>query len=64
MKEREKYSYLGDGVYAFWDGYHIVLRTGHHEENRCDNQIFLEPSVLTNLNLFAGKFNQKGVVNE
>lgn len=36
--------YLGDGVYATCDGYHIWLKT---QEGHC---IALEPSVLARLN--------------
>lgn len=35
--------YLGDGVYASYDGYHIWLRTGSHENP--EGQIALDPSV-------------------
>jgi len=48
----DNYAYLGDGVYAYFDGYGIVLRTGHHEETLCENQVYLEPEVLLSLNLF------------
>lgn len=58
-EEREKYSYLGDGVYAYFDGYAIWLRTGHHEESQCDNQICLEPDVLHSLNLFNQRVWEK-----
>lgn len=41
--------YLGDAVYASFDGYQIKLRTGDG-----NNQvIYLEPSVYTALQLFA-----------
>ncbi len=42
--------YLGDSVYAAFDGYHIVLTTenGYHDDPR--NKIALEPSVLRALN--------------
>ena len=51
-EERKNYCYLGDGVYAYFDGYGIWLRTGHHEEARCDDKIYLEPNVLNSLNKF------------
>lgn len=57
--ERSKYSYIGDGVYAFFDGYGIWLRTGHHDENKCDDKIYLEPDVLDCLNLFNQRMRQK-----
>ena len=40
--EREP-EYLGDGVYASFDGYHVWLRTGSHDNP--DNTIALEPGV-------------------
>ena len=54
MKEEErKYlEYIGDGVYAEFDGYGIWLRTGNHVDELCDNKIYLEPTVLSNLNDF------------
>lgn len=41
--------YLGDGVYATFDGWHIWLRTGSHEEASATNSIALEPSVFAAL---------------
>lgn len=41
--------YLGDGVYASFDGYHIWLTTGSHDMDRSDNKIALEPSVFAAL---------------
>jgi hypothetical protein len=38
-------TYLGDAVYASFDGYHIWLRTGDGRDQR----IALEPSVYANL---------------
>ena len=39
----ENQTYLGDGVYAEFDGYGIVLKANHHE-NPTD-RIYLEPAV-------------------
>ena len=36
--------YLGDGVYASFDGYHIWLVTGSHDKP--DNRVALEPFVF------------------
>lgn len=41
--------YLGDGVYASFDGYHIWLAANHHE-NRV---VALEPAVLAQLIEYA-----------
>ena len=43
MDEHE--TYLGDGVYASFDGYQIWLAVNHHE----NNVVALEPSVLDRL---------------
>jgi hypothetical protein len=48
MPEREQ-EYLGDGVYASWDGYVIWLRTGAHEGAYVTNTIALEPGVFAAL---------------
>ena len=46
---QEHQSYLGDGVYASFDGYHIWLAVNHHE-----NQVVaLEPQVLNALVEYA-----------
>lgn len=45
--------YLGDGVYAEYDGYGIWLKTGDHREAFCDNKIYLEDMVLASLNNFV-----------
>lgn len=42
--------YLGDGVYAKWDGYGIELRANDIEVGP---MIYLEPEVLDNLNMFV-----------
>lgn len=41
-----QHEYLGDGVYASFDGYHVWLRTGSHD---AEPAIALEPDVLTAL---------------
>jgi hypothetical protein len=38
--------YLGDAVYACWDGYGIELKLNSHE-NKC--AVYLEPEVMQNL---------------
>lgn len=49
--------YLGDAVYASYDGYHIVLTT----ENgiRIANVIYLEPQVFQALIEYANKLKLK-----
>jgi hypothetical protein len=41
--------YLGDGVYAHFDGHHIVLAVNHHE----NEVVFLERAVMAALVRFA-----------
>jgi hypothetical protein len=40
--------YIGDGVYARYDGHGIQIAVNHHE----NEVVYLEPSVLDNLNKF------------
>ena len=42
--------YIGDGVYAVWDGVGIELRANSHD---CPTDtIYLEPEVIATLNTF------------
>lgn len=52
-EERNKHEYLGDAVYAEYDGYHIILRTEDHRDFHCNNKIFLDSDVLHALNRFV-----------
>lgn len=52
-EEKKKYRYLGDGVYAYFDGHGIWLRTGHHEDAQCDNKIYLDPAVARLFGIFV-----------
>ena len=45
--------YLGDAVYAVFDGYHIWLRLNSHDNT--EGQIAIEPQVFELLSLFAKK---------
>jgi hypothetical protein len=47
--------YLGDSVYAEWDGFSIILTTnnGYHDDPR--NLIVLEPQVYSALLNFVGR---------
>lgn len=38
--------YIGDGVYAQFDGYNVVLTTGSHLEHKRDQLICMEPEVI------------------
>ena len=48
---KEESTYIGDGVYASFDGYQIWLASNNHE----NKVIALEPSVLDNLIKYANK---------
>ena len=46
--------YLGDGVYAEFDGYMIILTVpAGAANNGRDNVIYMEPGILTQLNEFV-----------
>lgn len=51
-EERKNHAYIGDGVYAEFDGFGLILRTGNHQDHKCDNKIYLEDDVLKSLNIF------------
>jgi hypothetical protein len=48
--EIDKETYLGDGVYALFDGYHIWLRA---ERYGFQHRVALEPPVLASLDRFV-----------
>ncbi len=37
--------YLGDGVYAEYDGYHLVLTTGSTLKEKPENRVYLDTQV-------------------
>jgi hypothetical protein len=51
--------YLGDGVYADFDGFHVVLTT-EHGESRPNNIIYLEPDVIEQLMQYLQLLIPKG----
>jgi len=57
MDENEPYpsTYLGDGVYASFDGYQVWLAVNHHE----NNVVALEPAVLTHLVQYFESLKEK-----
>jgi hypothetical protein len=54
--------YLGDAVYATFDGYHIWLRTSDGEHTT--NKIALEPGVLNTLDLFRKQLQMPDKADE
>jgi hypothetical protein len=51
----EEAAYLGDGVYASFDGYQIWLAVNHHE----NNVVALEPEVFANLCKYVEMLKEK-----
>ena len=49
--------YLGDSVYADFDGYHVVLTT--ENGGFPTNKIMLEPDLLINLNRYCEWLKEK-----
>ncbi len=49
MSENHQDAYLGDGVYASFDGYQIWLAVNHHT----NKQIAIEPNVMNALLRYA-----------
>jgi hypothetical protein len=50
--------YLGDGVYADFDGFSVVLTT--EDGYRATNTIVLEPEVIAALQRFVERLRAKG----
>jgi len=58
--------YIGDGVYASFDGYQIWITTGHHDRAQADAAIALEPEVFKALAHYGAdleKSLQRGETN-
>ncbi len=54
--EKVPATYLGDAVYAIYDGYNCILRLNDHRNE--EGQIYLEPSAVNNLNSFILQCNE------
>ena len=52
-------TYLGDSVYAFFDGYGITLSTENGLPGDPSNEIHLEPSVYQSLLMFVDSLKNK-----
>lgn len=60
MNDPYKYAdYLGDAVYAIFDGDGIWLHTNSHKPEEADNKIYLEPAVLSALDRFRTRMAQQ-----
>jgi hypothetical protein len=51
--DRSKMDYLGDGVYAIYDGFGIWLHANSHDKPT--DKIYLEPNVLQAINGFYAR---------
>ena len=51
-------TYIGDAVYAIYDGYNYILRLNDHRN--VAGQIVLEPPVLKNFSRFVEECKQWG----
>ncbi len=49
MAQQENDRYIGDGVYASFDGYHVWLAVNHHT----NKVVALEPQVIENFNKYV-----------
>ncbi len=47
--------YLGDGVYAEYDGYHLVLTTGSSLNEKPENRVYLDTQVRNELRRLLNK---------
>lgn len=47
--------YLGDGVYASFDGYHVNLATNHHD----NHVVALEPNVVNKLREYFARVDEE-----
>lgn len=50
--------YMGDSVYASFDGYHIILTTENGLPTDPSNRIAIEPQVLESINCYARRIAQ------
>lgn len=52
MAENKNHEYLGDGVYAEFDGHGLQLRANDHRDELCTDRIYLEDGVIHSLVTF------------
>jgi hypothetical protein len=54
--------YLGDGLYASFDGYQILLHAnGHDFEHGATDRVALEPGVVNTFLAYVKQLREKGV---
>ena len=62
--ERNNHTYIGDAVYAEWDGFYIILRTNSHLDTDCDQKIYLEDDVMKRLFQFYTHHLEREIIKE
>lgn len=63
VEEIKTSRYLGDGVYATFDGYHVWLRIPPSPEHPLGGHIALEPAVIGQLNGFIDNLKKEEQTN-
>ena len=53
---KEKAIHLGDGAYAIFDGFGVMLRANSHKREDCTGEVYLEPETLKALDLVLGQW--------
>lgn len=61
MANQEKNRYIGDGVYAEFDGYNIILRVDDHKS---EPLVYLESSAMSSLIDFSNECFKKEANHE
>ena len=54
----ETQRYLGDGVYAIYDGFGVWLHANDHRPEYATDKIYLEPTVFEALDDFRKKLRE------
>ena len=63
-EERKNHCYLGDRAYSETTPSEVILRTGSHKDEDCDNKIYLDDSVIENFERFLTHIANMAAKNE
>lgn len=58
-EQRKNHEYLGDAVYAEWNGEHYILRTGDYRDRLCEDIIYIDLSVMDALIKFKSRIESR-----
>jgi hypothetical protein len=47
--------HLGDGAYASFDGYHLILTANHHDPALATDKVAFDPHALTALKRYIAR---------